>query len=74
MCDNLLVLHLELVAHSLSLRRIALIADYQCVITVLVMLLPFIRSTTSWFILRLILIGALQQLETVADLRSVKAI
>lgn len=59
MCDNLLVLNLELVVHGLSLCRIALIADNQCVITVLVMLLSFIGSSSSWFVLGLILVGTL---------------
>ena len=59
MCDNLLVLDLELVIHGLCLCGVALVAYNQCVIAVLVVLLSVTGSSASWFVLGLILIGTL---------------
>ena len=66
MRDNLLIFLELCVVHSLRLRGVTLVANDQCVIAILIMLLSFISY--SWFIFRLIFISTLQQLETVADL------
>ena len=74
MCDNLLILLELCVAHCLRLCCVTLVTDNQCIFTILVMLLSFISTSYGWLVFRLIFIGALQQLETIADLRSVEAI
>ena len=74
MRDNLLILLELCVAHCLRLCCVTLVTDNQCVFTILVMLLSFISTSYGWLVFRLIFIGALQQLETIADLRSVEAI